>query len=322
MTRLSLLLGAFAVLSAFGSTFGRLRAVPPAWRVSFGFFALTGLLMATAALLAAILLPEVLVLNNVGEIWTACTAAFQVIWHHPLYRPASILAGLALALLLGRFTWAIGGSILATRRARMTFGEPTRSLASGDVFVLDVNDPEAFSVGGRRGLVVITRGLLERLEEDEGQAVVLHEEGHLKSRHHLLLGVARATARAMSPFPPARLALDALEQAVEESADEYAAAKLGSRLSVATGLSKAALAGIGARDGALSIGDGPDVPARIRRLIAAPACPKWVRAACMVGMFLLLALVLSTQFIAGLAIVAAAHHLLGLGTVISCPLFR
>jgi Zn-dependent protease with chaperone function len=322
VTRLSLLVGAFAVLSAFGSTFGRLRAIPPAWRVRFGFVALTGLLMATVALLAAILLPEVLVLRSVRDIWTACTAAFHFIWRHPFHRLASITAGLALALLIGRFVWAVAGSILATRRTHSTLVKATRRHADDDVFVLDVDHPEAFSVGGRRGLVVVTRGLLEVLDEDERHGVVLHEEGHLRSRHHVLLGLARATACAMAPFPAARLALEAMEQAVEEAADEYAAVRLGSGVAVASGLSKAALAGLRAPVGSLSIGDGPDIPARVRRLLAPPSAPPWVPIVCLIGVVTLLGMVLATQYVAGLAVVAAVHHLLGLGTAMSCPLFR
>lgn len=319
MIRLSLLLGALAVLSASGSTLSRFRAVSPTWRVRLGFVALTGLLIATIALLSAILLPEVLLLRSVGEIWAVCIAAFQIIWRHPVDRLPSILAGLALALVLGRFAWAMAGTILATRRVRSTLGKATRRLADGNVFVLDADHPEAFSVGGRRGLIVITGGLLDTLEEDERQAVALHEEGHLRSRHHLLLGLARVMARAMAPFPPALFALDAMEQAVEEAADEYAAAKLGSRLTVASGLSKAALAKLPAQVGRLSVGGGPDIPARIRRLLDPQSAPARAPIVALIGMVAPLAVVLATQYVAGLAVVAAACHLTGIGAAMSCP---
>lgn len=319
MIRLSLLLGGLAVLSASGSTLGRFRAVSPAWRVRLGFVALTGLLIATIALLSAILLPEVLTLRSVREIWAVCIAAFHAIWRHPVDRLPSILAGLALTLVFGRFAWAMGGTILATRRVRSTLGKATGPLADGGVFVLDVDHPEAFSVGGRRGLVVITRGLLEALEEDERQAVALHEEGHLRSRHHLILGLARAVARSMAPFPPALFTLDAMEQAVEEAADEYAAAKLGSRLTVASGLSKAALAKLPAPVGCLSAGGGPDIPARIRRLLEPPSASRRVPIVCLIGMVTPLAVVLSTQYVAGLAAVAAVCHLTGIGAAMNCP---
>lgn len=166
-----------------------------------------------------------------------------------------------------------------------------------------------------------TRGLLQVLDEEEQRAVVMHEEGHLRGRHHLLLTFAKAARAALSPVVPTGRALAGLEQSVEEAADDYAAIRLGNALPVATGRSKAALAGLNSPVGALSIGSGPDVPARVHRLLDGQDVPRWIPIACVAAMALLLVALTATQVIAGFALVAATHHLLGIGAVATC-LFR
>jgi hypothetical protein len=69
---------------------------------------------------------------------------------------------------------------------------------------------------------------------------------------------------------------------------------------------------------ALSLGAGPDVPARVGRLLAPPEVPPWVPGACLAGAVLLVGMFALTQAIGGLALVAAAHHLLPLGTAAYC----
>lgn len=322
MTRLWLLVGAVAVFVLAVPLLGKATAVPPKWRVRLAAIVVLGAFVTAVSLLAALLLPEVLVVNGLREILETCTAAFRAIWASPLGRWPSVVAGIVLALVLGRFVWALVGSLRATRRARV-LGKPRRRLAHGErVYVLPVDLPEAYSVPGLRGQVVVTRGLLDALDEDEQRAVLLHEEGHLRSRHHLLLAFARAARSSLSPLLPMGPAIAGLEQAIEEAADEYAAARLGNPLPVATGLSKAALAGLSSPVGVLSLGSGNDVPARVRRLLEEPTVPRWVPIACLVALAALLGVIAATQVIAGFAVVAAAHHLVGVGTAATCPLIR
>jgi len=322
MSRLGFLVGALLLFAAAAPA-ARASVVPPRWRVRLGFLAVFGMFVTAVSLLAAILLPEVLGVRSIQEIWQTCTAAFRAIWESPLGRWPSVVAGVALALVLGRFAWALVASVRATRRARVMAGEARGGSRTGyRVHVLPVDHPEAYSVPGLRGQIVLTRGLLQVLDEDEQRTVLMHEEGHLKARHHLLLTFAKAVNAALSPVVPAGWALAGLEQSVEEAADEYAATKLGNALPVATGLSKAALAGLNSPLGALSIGSGPDIPARVHRLLDAPDVPRWIPVACIVAAVLLLVVLTTTQVIAGFALVAATHHLLGVGAAATCPLFR
>ena len=58
--------------------------------------------------------------------------------------------------------------------------------------VVDDGNPNAFTFGHTRGdaRIWITRGLLERLDERELNAVVAHEVGHVKNRDFIVMTVA------------------------------------------------------------------------------------------------------------------------------------
>lgn len=322
MTRLSLLALALLLFSVTPRVLSRLR-LTPRWAAGLAFVALLGLFLGVVSFLAAVLLPEVLVVSSVREIWTMCARAFQAIFAGPLDRIPSIAAGVALALLLGRFAWSILLGVRATRTARVQAGEPRWTLAGRrHVYVLPLDHPAAYSVGGFRGQVVLSAGLLRVLDEDERRAVLLHEEAHLRGRHHLVMLFARGVRAALAPLPPARWALGILETALEEAADDHAAARMASRPTVASSLSKAALAGLPGPVGALSLGGDVDVTARIRRLLSPVEIPYWAPLACIGLLTLLVGALAVTQVVAGLSVVAAAHHLVGLGTAVTCPLTR
>jgi Zn-dependent protease with chaperone function len=89
--------------------------------------------------------------------------------------------------------WARSRLAEALRAAeRLTIaGAPARS-----GYVLPVRQPVAYALGGRAGGVVVSRGLLAVLDDDERDAVLAHELAHLRLGHHRLLWfalVVRAT---------------------------------------------------------------------------------------------------------------------------------
>src|SRR2546427_5407666 len=91
---------------------------PPTWKVRLGFVALLGMVASTAVLLAAVLMPEVLVLSSIRQVWATCSMAFHSISNHPLTRVPSILAGMTLGVVLGRFWWTVIQGTRAMRRSR------------------------------------------------------------------------------------------------------------------------------------------------------------------------------------------------------------
>ncbi|MEU8117993.1 M56 family metallopeptidase [Spirillospora sp. NPDC049024] len=138
--------------------------------------------------------------------------------------PAAVLsaAGLAAA---GR---AAARGAAALRAARADAREP-----------LDTEVPIAVAVPGRRGGVLVSRGLLRKLTAEELHVVFEHESSHLRHRHHRYLA---AGALASAVLPPLRPLAARLRLATERWADEDAAEATGDRAAVARTIAKVALA--------------------------------------------------------------------------------
>ena len=157
MIRFSFLSAALLLLMAIPRLIDR-EDIPPPWRARLAFLALVGMAATASVLLAAMLFPEVLV-SGVREVWASCATAVRTILTRPVARAPSVLAGLALALLLGRFGWSLARDLKASRRARVRWGEPRwRLRGGGPVYVLPLAEPEAYSVGTVRGHVVVSAG--------------------------------------------------------------------------------------------------------------------------------------------------------------------
>ncbi|WP_410598735.1 M56 family metallopeptidase [Amycolatopsis sp. lyj-90] len=83
--------------------------------------------------------------------------------------------------------------------------------------------PIAYSLGGRDGLIVASRGLAGRLTSRELNAVLEHERAHLRGRHHLLAGCAETLGRTLRFVPLMRELPGAVRLLVELAADRAAA---------------------------------------------------------------------------------------------------
>jgi Zn-dependent protease with chaperone function len=135
-------------------------------------------------------------------------------------------------------------------------------------YVLAADRPVAYALGGRAGRVVVSRGLLALLDQEERDAVVAHEQAHLRLHHHRLLCFARVAATALGrAAPAARRAHASLERELEAIADEAAARTVGDRRVVARALAKAALA-TPANGPVSGFGGERDLAYRIQRLTA------------------------------------------------------
>lgn len=147
--------------------------------------------------------------------------------------PVPAFAGVPALLVFG-FACAVAGRVVrrnvaGTRRARR--------LSRG---VLESDEPVALAVPGRRdGGVLVSRGLLRRLDGPELAVVFRHEEAHLRHGHHRYLLVGALTVAVLPFLRP----LDArLRLALERWADEDTAKATGDRILVARTIAKVALA--------------------------------------------------------------------------------
>ncbi len=214
----------------------------------------------------------------------AATAPSRLTWRGPppgaghalLAGPAPggtavAIAGLLLAAaVVLRACWCLARELARSRRGRRAHaalvaaaGRPCAELG---VVVLDHDAPAAYCVPSGRYRLVVSAGALAALGADQLQAVLAHERAHLRGRHHLMLAVAAALARAFPRVPLLAQAGPELGVLAEMAADDAAARRHG-----AGHLAEAlvTLARSGTRPAALAPG-GPAAIARIQRLLAPP----------------------------------------------------
>jgi Zn-dependent protease with chaperone function len=135
-------------------------------------------------------------------------------------------------------------------------------------YVLAADRPVAYALGGRAERVVVSQGLLALLDHQERDAVVAHEQAHVRLHHHRLLCFAQVVAAALGKAAPAAgRAHASLERELEAIADEAAARTVGDRRVVARALAKAALA-TPANGPVTGFGGERDLAYRIQRLTA------------------------------------------------------
>lgn len=142
-----------------------------------------------------------------------------------------------------------------------------RAEAGRDIRILDVQHPLAYCLPGLRRRVVLSEGVLARLDGTELAAVIEHERAHLRARHDLVLEAFIALHEAFPRFVRSRSALGAVELLAEALADDQAA-----RATSPTTVGRAlvACADATAPHGAMAVG-GPTTLVRVQRLAHRPA---------------------------------------------------
>lgn len=243
---------------------------------------------ATAVLWQALALAAVLAALGAG----LATAAGLVLDRSPApLQLAGYLAVLVLTVLVaGRLTWAALTLAVRTRRRRRRHRELVELLASPTglppgVRVLAEQTPVAYclpAVGG--GQVVVSAGVLDRLDATELAAVLAHERAHLRARHDLVLEAFGALHAAFPRWVRSRTALDANRVLVELLADDQARRRIGPQ-PLARALIR--LSGAEVPDAALAAATHATV-LRVRRLTDPPqpqpllACATYVLALALV----------------------------------------
>lgn len=138
----------------------------------------------------------------------------------------------------------------------------------GPVEIVAHDQPFAFTLPGRAGHIVISRGLIEFLSDDELSVVLAHERAHGRHRHDRYLVIAKLGA-AIAPM--LRPLSSRLEFSLERWADDSAALACSDRALVTRTLGKVAL---GSPAPAMDLGfAGLGVAARMTALLE-PAAPQ------------------------------------------------
>lgn len=113
----------------------------------------------------------------------------------------------------------LGRVIAETARVRVIAGHRVNVITDGR--------PMAFTLPSRHGGIVISSGALEVLDEYEIAAVIAHEDGHLRQRHHALTTLVDAIAAPLRKVPLIRAVIESLPHYLEIAADEAARSRAG-----------------------------------------------------------------------------------------------
>ena len=236
---LAVVLGAAPVLAR-----GWLRDIHPALAAKAIAVSLVGALVATE--LVAVSLGAPVLLRAVGAHGLAARCA-RMASHAVIGAPwigwVSTVGALMLPMAVS----------FGYRRARLVqhamsevalLGRST-TLTGHRVIVVTSPNPVALCVAAYGGAVVVSDTLIEQLSGAELDAVVRHEQAHLKHSHHLLLRLAAAAECGLRAFPWARVATDQLRCSLERWADEEASGtELEARHTTRRALVGVALAGL------------------------------------------------------------------------------
>lgn len=165
-------------------------------------------------------------------------------------------------------TAALPLMVLAAARSRQRRRRAIAGPRPADgIEILPSDKPVAFAVPGAPGHVVVSVGMLRRLDHDEREVLFAHEQAHLDHGHHRYVAVAETAAAIMPLLRPLRAQV---RFATERWADEIAAAHVGDRELVARAISRAALAQLDAVAGPLAL-SGFGVRARVEALLHDPS---------------------------------------------------
>jgi Zn-dependent protease with chaperone function len=99
----------------------------------------------------------------------------------------------------------------------------------GGMHVLDHEAPTAYCVPGLRPRVVVSRGTVASLTTDELEAVLAHEQAHVRARHDLVLEGFTVLQAAFPAVVTSRHALEEVRLLVEVLADRAARRRHGAR---------------------------------------------------------------------------------------------
>ncbi|GLW59224.1 M56 family metallopeptidase [Kitasatospora phosalacinea] len=248
---LSLLLASAAALPAWRDVV--FSGAPAGVEGAYGLAGREGWGRLSAAVLAA------------GGVWTAVSLAREI-------RSARAERGHRHAQLVRRAPELPSSLLPRRRRVR----EP--------LVVLENVRPQAWSLPGPRARLVVTTGALQQLSDRELAAVLSHERGHVRARHHWLGQCAQALATGFPGVGVFSAFRDQVAVLVELAADDRAARRHG-RVTTALALAElnsevfascppAQLAQSPARVDRLLLGEPRlPVPARLGWTLAALAAP-------------------------------------------------
>ena len=185
---------------------------------------------------------------------------------------AAVVAVVLVVRLVSVFVTAAGRTLQARHRNRVLVDlVATRNPLLAGTRVVDHDVPLAYCLPGLRPRVVLSRGVLDLLREDEVRAVLAHEQAHVEQRHDLVVLPFAAFGTTFPRLRSVRTAQEQVALLVEMLADDRAARRHRPEV-LARALYKVGAASVPC--GGLGAG-GDDVLLRAQRLVSPPPALGW-----------------------------------------------
>ena len=189
---------------------------------------------------------------------------------------AAVVAVVLVVRLVSVFVTAAGRTLQARHRNRVLVDlVATRNPLLPGTRVVDHDLPLAYCLPGLRPRVVLSRGVLDLLREDEVRAVLAHEDAHVVQRHDLVVLPFAAFGTTFPRLRPVRTASEQVALLVEMLADDRAA-RLHPPEVLARALYKVGTASVPS-GGLGATADG--VLLRAQRLVSPPPALRWAELA-------------------------------------------
>ncbi len=173
------------------------------------------------------------------QLWVALPVILQ--WMLGLSAAAALLSAVLWLASLSKQWWTTGRSIATLLRQTVQVPERLHSLVAklgltSRVIAVESLQPVALTVGLIVPRIIISTGLVNSLNDEELEAVLLHEQTHLQHRDPLRLLAARSLATAFFYVPAVRVLARRHLAAVELAADEYAIVRQGHSLGLSSAM--------------------------------------------------------------------------------------
>lgn len=126
-------------------------------------------------------------------------------------------------------------SVLGAERLLHTLIQTGEKRIDLGVTVLDTPQPVCLAAGLHNPHILLSRGLLDSLSDEERHVVLAHEQAHVRRRDALVVSVLRAVSVVHLPWV-ARWLVHETEIAAEQICDEVASLSIGDRVAVASAI--------------------------------------------------------------------------------------
>lgn len=154
------------------------------------------------------------------------------------------------------------------RTVRQTLSWSTVGRGPGDTFILSSRQVMLAAAGFLRPRVVVTAGALTTLDDEELDAAIAHERGHIRRGHRFVAAFVEVCGAVAAPVPGTRRIVREVHRQIERDADAWAISRAHDRSALAGAICKSALSRAGMP--ALALLTGAGTADRVEELLSGP----------------------------------------------------